>query len=356
MVCSLLIIASTTGDANPFGHSPFFTHYVKSQMHRFVIGWIAFLFFAGLDYHKLREWTWIGYLAIIILLVAVFFTPAIGHTHRWFKIPGLGFGFQPSEYAKLIIVLTLSWFLERKGRDVSRISTACQAGLIVGIPFLLILKQPDLGSALTLFPMTLVMFYFAGVHRRIVRLMSALAITCMVFVTMFFLGIVSHEEAKPLATKVLKEYQYERFNPETYHQKASKTSIALGRWAGSGWRKSEFASRSFLPAGHTDSVFPAFVEEFGLVGAVGLLLLFFGLIYCGFQVTAVARDRFGRVLSAGVVSYLAIHVVINVGMMCGLLPITGVPLILVSYGGCSLHMTMIALGILQSVYARRFMF
>jgi len=102
-------------------------------------------------------------------------------------------------------------------------------------------------------------------------------------------------------------------------------------------------------------VFPAFAEEFGMVGALILLSLFFGLIYFSFQVAAKARDHFGRLLAAGIAVYLAMHVIINVGMMCGFLPITGVPLILVSYGGSSVLSTMIALGLLQSIYARRFL-
>ena len=101
---------------------------------------------------------------------------------------------------------------------------------------------------------------------------------------------------------------------------------------------------------------PAFAEEFGLIGVFFMLLFFFGLIYFSFQVTAVAKDRFGRLLSAGITVYLAMHVIVNMGMMCGFLPITGVPLILVTYGGSSVLSTMTALGILQSIYSRRFMF
>jgi len=268
----------------------------------------------------------------------------------------MGGSLQPSEFAKLSLVVTLSWFLEKRGRGVSRWDTFFQASCIVMIPFMLILKQPDLGSALVLFPMTLGIFYFGGIRKSVVKMMSIVGVSSLVLISLIFTGVFSHEELKPFTTKVLKEYQYERFNPETYHHQAAKTAIALGAYTGSGWKKSTFTGRQFLPAAHTDSVFPAFTEEFGLFGAMLMLLLFFGLIYCSFQVTAVARDHFGRVLSAGISVYLAIHVVINIGMMCGLLPITGVPLVLVTYGGSSVMLTMSALGILQSVYTRRFMF
>lgn len=157
-------------------------------------------------------------------------------------------------------------------------------------------------------------------------------------------------------TSFLKEYQYERLDPNNHHQKAALIAISIGRIAGSGWRASEFTGRGWLPYGYTDSVFPAFGEEFGLVGLVLLLVLFYSLVYFGFQVTAVAKDHFGRMLSAGITVYIAMHIIVNIGMMCGLLPITGVPLILISYGGSSIFVTMAALGILQSIYSRRFMF
>jgi len=125
---------------------------------------------------------------------------------------------------------------------------------------------------------------------------------------------------------------------------------------GTGWRKSEYTSGGWLPASYTDSVFPAFGEEFGFLGLLFLLALFYSLIYFSFQVAAVAKDPFGRLLSAGIAVYLAMHILMNIGMMSGFLPITGVPLVLVTYGGSSILSTMTALGILQSIYSRRFMF
>jgi rod shape determining protein RodA len=234
--------------------------------------------------------------------------------------------------------------------------TAWQAIVIVAIPFLLILKQPDLGTALVLFPIALVMMYFGGIKRKFISIMSLMAMGGVFFVSLIFLGVIPHEEIKPIVTKVIKEYQYERLNPNTYHQKASQTALALGGGVGSGWRNSEFTGKKWLPAAHTDSVFAAFGEEFGLAGIGLMLILFFGLIYYSFQVAAVAKDRFGRLLSAGITVYLAMHMIVNMGMMCGFLPITGVPLVLITYGGSSILSTMTALGIIQSIYSRRFMF
>ena len=356
MLISLLVISSTTQECIEYGEEKFWTPLTISQLRWFVIGGAVYMFFAGFDYRKLRSWTWLLYFFTLFFLLGLFFVPAIQNVHRWYRLPLLGGTLQPSEYAKLVVVITLSWLLEKRERDAGRISTWTLASLVVLVPFLLILKQPDLGTALVLYPISLVMFYFGGVNRRIIFFMSFLGFVLLMLILMMFLGYLSHDEMRPTVTKVLKEYQYERLNPDTYHQRAAQTALALGGVWGSGWHKSEFTARQWLPFGYTDSVFPAFGEEFGLVGLFFLLLFFFGLVYFSFQVTAVAKDQFGRLLSAGITVYLGIHVVVNIGMMSGFLPITGVPLILVSYGGSSVLATMMALGILQSIYSRRFMF
>jgi rod shape determining protein RodA len=356
MFISILVIAATTGDVGDLGEETLFTPLSKIQIRWFAIGWAVYLFFAGLDYRKLKEWTWFLYFGMLVMLIGLFFVPAIQNVHRWYKIPGVNFAFQPSEYAKLIVVMTLSLYLENKGRETYQKRATMMSILIVFVPFLLILKQPDLGTALVLYPIALVMFYFGGIKKRVIKVMSLMAVGGLIFVSMMFLGFISHEGFRPYATKVIKEYQYERLNPHTYHQEASQTAIALGGLTGSGWHKSEFTGHQWLPAAHTDSVFAAFCEEFGLIGVFFLMLFFFGLIYFSFQVTAVANDRFGRLLSAGITTYLAMHMIVNMGMMCGFLPITGVPLMMITYGGSSVLSTMTALGILQSIYSRRFMF
>ncbi len=354
MLISILVISATTGDE--LSEELLFTPFAKAQIRWFALGWCVYFFFAGLDYRVLKKWTWFLYIGILLLLLGLFFVPAIQNVHRWYRMPILGSTFQPSEYAKLVLVMTLSLYLESRSSEVHSRRVTWKAILIVLIPFLLILKQPDLGTALVLYPIALVMFYLGGIKRSVVLAMSWLAVAGLGFVSMMFLGIISHEEFRPYATSVIKEYQYERLNPNTYHQMASQTAIALGGMTGSGWHKSEFTGKKWLPAAHTDSVFASYSEEFGVVGVFLLLLFFFGLLYFSFQVTAVAKDQFGRLLSAGITTYLAMHMIVNMGMMCGFLPITGVPLMLITYGGSSVLSTMTALGILQSIYSRRFMF
>lgn len=353
MAISLLVISSMTSLESEV--IAFWTPLVKSQLRWQCLGWAVFFFMAGFDYRKLRDWSAILYGAALILLFGLFFVSPIQNVHRWYKIPGV-MSIQPSEQAKLILVFAISWFLERKGSRISDFPTALQMGLLVGVPFLLILKEPDLGTALILYPIALSMGFYAGVHRGVLRFLTGTGLVALILVSLLFTGVFSHEKMRPAFTTVMKEYQYERLNPDTYHQKASQIAIAIGGMTGSGWHKSEFSSRKWLPAAHTDSVFAAFGEEFGFVGLAFLLFLFCCLIYFSFQVAAVAKDPFGRYLAVGLAVYLAVHALVNIAMMCALLPVSGVPLIFVTYGGSSLMTTMAALGVLQSIYSRRFMF
>ncbi|NGX63001.1 MAG: Rod shape-determining protein RodA [Candidatus Anoxychlamydiales bacterium] len=351
MGISLLVISSMT-DQN---QNVFLTRYVKNQIQWFVLGWVVFLFFAGFDYRRFFQWTWILYFLMIFLLLGLYFAAPIQRVHRWYRLPLIGMNIQPSEHAKLIVVFTLGWFLEKQKNYQNAMSTL-QLILIVGIPFLLILKQPDLGTALVLYPITLAMCYFGNVNRKLIYSMSALGVIMLVFVSLIFGGILSHEKMKPFFTSFLKEYQYDRLNPNTYHQKAAQTAIAIGGISGSGWKKSEFSAQKWLPAAHTDSVFASFGEEFGAIALIFILFIFYLLIHISFQVVSKAKDYYARLLASGIGVYLAMHIIVNIAMMCGFLPISGVPLILISYGGNSVLTTMAALGILQSIYSRRFRF
>ncbi|MBP9842037.1 MAG: FtsW/RodA/SpoVE family cell cycle protein [Simkaniaceae bacterium] len=344
MAISLIVISSMTA-----GEGALITREVISQFQFFCLGLIVYFIAASVDYRKIRDYTWVLYGITLLLLLGLFLTPTINGCHRWYRLPLLPFAIQPSEIAKLVVVIALAKLIDERAPLWLMVG-------VVFIPFALIYKQPDLGSALILFPMTLAMFYFGKVSRRVVKIMGFSALTALMLVVMIFLGIIDHEKIRPYVKGVLKEYQYERLNPNTYHQTAAQIAIALGGISGSGYHKSEYSSHRWLPYAHTDSVFPAYVEEFGLLGAYLLIGLYFGLIYCSFQVVAVAKDPYGRALAAGLSVYLAVHVIINMGMMCGLLPITGVPLLLVTSGGSSVLSSMAGLGALQSIYTRRFMF
>ncbi len=334
---------------------PFWTPLALSQLKWFCMGLVAYFLFASFDYNKLREWAWILYAAMLVALIGLFFTSQSHNVHRWYRIPGL-FYIQPSEFSKLIVVITLSWYLEKQKRFLGQFQQAFAALLIVIVPFLLILFQPDLGSALVLYPVALVMFYFADVYRPLIKVMLLGLIGGVFVFSSILMGIIPYEKMKPVATTFMKEYQYQRLDPEDYHHKSAASAISLGGVTGKGWRKGDFTSGGWLPAPQTDSVFPNFAEHYGFLGLLFLLANFYILIYLSFKVSVVAKDHFGKLLSTGVAVYLAMHILINIGMMCGMLPITGVPLILVTYGGSSSIVTLGALGILQSIYSRRFMF
>ena len=350
---SLVTISTTTQGENYEG---FFTPFVKSQLQWFGIGTFFFLLLSTMDYRKLKNWAPFLYIIAIILLFGLFFAPAIQNVHRWYKVPGIPFLFQPSEIAKLFVVVALSAFLDSRSMSIRSLKTQFQAIFLILLPFLLILKQPDLGTSLILLPMGLVTFYLAGFSKSLLKLMTVGMVLGFALISVIFLEIIPFEKIRPVALHVMKEYQVERLNPNTYHQKASQTAISLGGFFGSGYQKSYFTSRGWLPAAHTDSIFAAFAEEWGLFGASILLLAYFALIYSAFRVSATSNDDFGRLLSAGIAVYLAMHVVVSIGMMCGFLPITGVPLVFMTYGGSSIVSTMIALGILQSINRRRYLF
>ncbi len=352
MGISLAVISSMTLE---IGETFFSSSTVKAQMQWFFLGWIVFLFFAGLDYQKFSQWSWILYAVVVVLLLGLYFTNPIQSVRRWYRLP-FGIGVQPSETAKLIVVMSLAWFLDRKYLTLHSFRSSMQVFIIVGIPFILILKQPDLGTALVLYPIAMIMCYFANVNKTMLKFLSFLGLTGLFIVTLIFSEAVPREKMKKAMTTVMKEYQFERLNPKNYHQDAAQTAISIGGVSGYGWQKGEFSRRKWLPAAHTDSVFAAYVEEFGLIGAAVLLLLYFALIYLSFQIVLVAKDRFGALLASGIAVYFAMHIIVNIAMMCGLLPISGVPLIFLTYGGSTTLTTMAALGILQSIYSRRFMF
>lgn len=358
MVISLVVLSATDPSYTLANNAEvaFLTPKVIKQVQHFLIGSAIFLLCTCLDYNKLREMTPFLYALMILALLGLFFTSTIQNVQRWYRIPFLGMSVQPSEYAKLIMVLMMSFFLERNKGQVHSLKIAFLGSLIMFVPFVLILKQPDLGTALVLCPITYVMFYLGNIHKGFLRFSVILGFVAFVFILLIFSKALPYEKMRPIATKFLKEYQYDRLDPDNHHQKSALIAIGVGGWKGTGWRSSAFTGRGWLPYAYTDSVFAAFGEEFGLLGLIAVLIIYYLLIYFGFQTVAMAKDYFGRLLASGITIYFAMHVIINIGMMCGFLPITGVPLLLISYGGSSVIATMAALGILQSIYSRRFMF
>lgn len=350
MGISLLVIFSTTKGVD----GSLASSLVCQQLSWFALGGGFFVLGVLVDY---RFWYRISsfiYIVMIVLLFGLFVMPSVQNVHRWYRFGPLAL--QPSEGAKIIVVLVLSVALDRWRKGLDSWKRTLQLGAMVFVPCLLILRQPDLGTTVVIALVSLLQFYFAGVRPILLRFFGYAALFSVTLLSLVFLKIVPFTFFKPIATMFIKEYQYERFNPEGYHREAAQTAISLGGVWGVGWGNGEFTSYSWLPAAHTDSVFPAFIEEFGLLGGGFVMLLCFGLVFLSIRTSYVVQDFFGQMLALGVGSYFAVHILLNLGMMSGFLPITGVPLLLISYGGSSVMVAMFALGLLQSIYSRRFMF
>jgi rod shape determining protein RodA len=231
-------------------------------------------------------------------------------------------------------------------------------GIMVLVPLLLVLKQPDLGTALMLLFTSSLMIMLAGIRLRsiIIMVVSGLVIASLVFAV------------PPVRHKIwgsLKPYQQKRImafiNPSSdplgsgYHANQSKIAVGSGQITGKGYRKGTQSQMAFLPERHTDFIFAVIAEETGLVGSSFLLFLYLLLLFIGVDTAKNAKDRLGILMAGGIVSMLSLYLFINVGMAVGIVPVVGVPLPLVSYGGTSIITTFLALGILLNIQARRFM-
>jgi rod shape determining protein RodA len=299
------------------------------------------------DYFKLGDLAWPLYWTSIALLVVVLFMPARLGARRWIDI-GF-FNFQPSELAKLGVILVLArFFSSHRPEHLSKDRLALPF-LIVGIPFLLILKEPDLGTGLILLPVFFAMLYLWGFNRR-------------ALLVIIIGGIV----LSPALFLFLKEYQRSRLmvfiNPNLdplgagYTIIQSKIAIGSGGWFGKGYMSGTQTHLKFLPERHTDFIFGVVGEEGGFIASALVVFLFWLIVRRGYQIAGQTPDRFGSQLACGITTMLGLQAVINLGMTMGLLPVVGVPLPLVSYGGTSVILTMISIGLLINIKVHRSLF
>jgi rod shape determining protein RodA len=310
------------------------------------VGLVALLVVASLDYRSLVRFAPALYGMGIALLVIVF---VLGRTvsgaRRWIHLGAVGF--QPSELFKLIFVLTLAWALtSRWARAPSRIMLAGMA-VLVALPLLLIVRQPDLGSALVLLPVLASLLIGMGVRLRVLGALAVAGVAVM-----------------PLGWLVLRDYQRERLlvyldpfrDPlgTAYNVIQAKIAIGSGQLLGKGVSGATQSRLAFLPERHTDFIFAVFAEMWGFVGCFVLIVAYGLLILRGFEIAAGARDPRGRLVALGVTALLATQTLINLGMVTGLLPVVGIPLPFMSYGGSSLVVSLMALGLLLSVRMRQF--
>ncbi len=311
------------------------------------VGLVALVVVAGLDYRSLVRAAPAFYVGGVALLLSVF---VLGRTvsgaRRWIPLGPLTL--QPAELFKLIFVLTLTWVLTaRWAAPRSRATLATALGLLV-VPFLLIVRQPDLGTALVLVPVFFALLFGAGARLR----------------ELGWLGVIGLAGA-PLAWLVLRDYQRERLlvyldpfrDPlgSAYNVIQSKIAIGSGQFLGKGVVGATQSRLAFLPERHTDFIFAVFAEMWGFVGALVLIACYAFLLLRGFEIAATAREPLGRLLALGVTALLGAQTLINLSMVMGLLPVVGIPLPLMTYGGSSLTVTLMGLGLLLSVRMRQFL-
>ncbi len=314
----------------------------------FAAGCGVALFVSCFDHRFLVSIGPVLYAVFIGLLVAVLFVGAeVKGGQRWLDIGP--FAFQPSEYTKLALVLMLAWYFTTVGEKIERIRYFFLALALGGLPAYLIFEEPDLGTAAALGPITLAMLYVAGCKRRHLAALVVLALA-----------------AGPVAWSQLEDYQKQRVmtivNPSAdpqgsgYHTIQSMITVGSGGLTGKGYMGGTQTYLSYLPEHHTDFIFSQLAEEFGFVGSITVLMLFSFLFFRGLLLARNSSDMAGSLLAVGVITLLAFHVFVNVGITIGILPVTGLPLPFLSYGGSFYLTTMTSIGILLSVNARRGMF
>ena len=342
---SILNLYSATYPIREMGGSEIFF----KQIYWFLIGFAVLLLATTFNYFALERLAYPIYFFTIGLLALVLFVGRVtSGSQRWLALGPISF--QPSELAKIVIVLVLAkFFSERSDFKEYRLRDLWQPFMLTALPCFLILKEPDLGTALFLALISISMVLIARVRWRSLLLLAG-----------------SFGLSAPVIWFGLKEYQQKRvlsfLSPEMdplgagYHINQSKIAIGSGQFWGKGFLKGTQTRLHFLPEQHTDFAFSVLAEEWGLVGSVVLLLMYLFMILWGLNIAKNSKDRFGSMIAVGIVSIIFWQVVINVGMVTGLLPVVGIPLVLFSYGGSSLITTMAAMGILMNISMRRFMF
>jgi rod shape determining protein RodA len=351
-ICSVVTLKAAT--SKDYGH-----YYVDRQATYLAIGFVLMLGLSRLDYARLRRYRTVIYGVLLFGILAVL---GLGHStngaQRAINFPL--FSFQASELGKVLLIVALSAFIVERARHLRERDTTVRVLIAALVPTMFVIAQPDLGSGLVYMTIACMLLFVAGTSWRHLAALAALVCVAIAFVLV----------AAPAAgVHVLKPYQVERLtaflHPTTsavqkegsestdpsYQQQQSKIAIGAGGKTGRGANASQVPD-GFVPESNTDFVFAAVGEEYGFVGAGLVLLLYALLISRTLRVLVMAKDLFGSLIAAGVAAMLMFQVFVNVGMTVGIMPITGVTLPLMSYGGSSVIATLLSVGLLQSIYVQ----
>ncbi len=318
--------------------------YVMRQAIRIGAGFVVLVVLAQFSPRILIRWApWVYAAGVVLLLIVMFFGVGAKGAQRWLALPG--FRFQPSEVMKLILPLMIACYLASRSLPPS-FKHSLISLLLIGVPTVLIMKQPDLGTSLLIAASGVFVLLFSGIRWRYI--LGALGIAAA---------------ALPGLWMVMKDYQRQRvltfMDPESdplgsgWNIIQSKTAIGSGGVWGKGWLGGTQSQLDFLPESHTDFIIAVIAEELGLIGVAALLFIYVLIIGRGLWMATRVPDSFGRLVAGSIVLTFFVYVVVNIGMVSGLLPVVGVPLPMVSYGGTSIVTLMAGFGILMSVYSHK---
>nr|WP_285275553.1 rod shape-determining protein RodA [Halopseudomonas bauzanensis] len=319
---------------------------IYRQAAHYAVGLAAMIFVAQFKPRFMERWLPPAYLVSVLLLVAVLLigTEAKG-AQRWIRIPGL-ITFQPSEIMKLVMPISVAWYLGRREMP-PRFKHVCICLLIILVPVVLILKQPDLGTTLLIAASGLFGVLLAGLRWRYI--LGALALLGPGAAAMWFFVMHGYQKQRVMTF----------LNPESdplgagWNIIQSKAAIGSGGVFGKGWLQGTQSHLDFLPEGHTDFIIAVLAEEFGLVGVALLLFVYLLIVARGLYITHHAQESFSKLLAGSITLTFFVYVFVNIGMVSGLLPVVGVPLPLISYGGTSLITLLVGFGILMSIHTHR---
>jgi rod shape determining protein RodA len=346
-VCSIVTLGAAT--KNLVAGQPHY--YVDRQATYLIVGVLLMIALSRLDYARLRPLKNVIYGALILSILAVL---GLGHAARGSQraINFPFFSFQASELGKVLLTVALAALIVDRARKLRERDTTALVMLAALIPAMFVIAQPDLGSGMVYVVIAFTLLFIAGASWKHLAGLVALGAVSLTLVLV---------AAPAVGVHLLKHYQVERLtaflhpstNPqkEGYQQEESKIAIGAGQKTGRGANASQI-NLNYVPEDHTDFVFAAVGEQYGFVGAAFVLMLYALLIWRALRILAMSKDLFGTLVAAGVAAMLMFQVFVNVGMTIGIMPITGVPLPLMSYGGSSVITTLLAMGLLQSIYVQ----
>ncbi|MFN2364343.1 MAG: rod shape-determining protein RodA [Halarsenatibacteraceae bacterium] len=350
IIIGLFIISSATGMADG-NHQPF----IRTQIAAAVLGIILIIIMLFFDYRILKDYDLIIYILTIIMLGFIFVLGiTVSGGRRWLSIGPVNF--QPSEVSKILMIIFLAAYLDRNKNKLNNLKDLFRSLLFILPPFILIILQNDLGTSLVLIFIFVVMYYGAGGKLKHILMIFGGGFLIVVLI------ITSHvmlETPMPF----LQQYQLNRLiafvNPDIdpygigYNIIQSKIAVGSGMITGRGYLAGTQTQLNFLPEKHTDFIFAVLAEEFGFIGVAVVLIIYLLLLLQILKVAARAKDSFGQLITIGVLGLFLFHILENVGMVLGIMPITGIPLPFISYGGSFMVISLIAIGLVININMRR---